>query len=186
MKKKIIKKPKNEKCGYNAFTEEPIDISNSIIVGETVQFPEYEINKKIQKKLMKELPFEFINKKVFPLKKDISKEKSFNMKENTKQFAYNSGIIKIVTKNEKDEIIKETVDYSNLKDIYIQNIKKNLNDELELLVNNSFLLYNRKANIKKIVKRPVSTKVLADKLLLWKYYIKELSKEEKAHLPYFS
>ena len=178
----MFKKVDKKNYGYNASTGEPIDISNSIIVGEKVQFPEYEINKKIQKKLIKVLPFEFINKKVFPLKNGINKEKPSNIKENTKQFTYNSGIVKIITKNEKDEIIKETVDYSNLKESYIQNLKKNLDDELELLVNNAFLLYNRKPNIKKIVKNPLSTKVLADKLLLWKYYIKDLSKEEKAHL----
>ena len=56
------------------------------------------------------------------------------------------------------------------------------NSSKQLLVNNAFLLYNRKPNIKKIVKNPLSTKVLGDKLLLWKYYIKDLSKEEKAHL----
>ena len=57
-----------------------------------------------------------------------------------------------------------------------------MNDELEILVNNSFLLYNRKPNIKKIVKKPISTKILAEKICLWKYYIKDLSKEEKAYL----
>ena len=57
-----------------------------------------------------------------------------------------------------------------------------MDDELELLVNNSFLLYNRKPNIKKIVKNPISTKVLAEKIFLWKYFIKDLSNDEIAHL----
>lgn len=36
--------------------------------------------------------------------------------------------------------------------------------------------------MKNIVKNPLSTKALEEKLLLWKYYIKDLSKEEKAKL----
>ena len=182
MKKKISKRQDKNNYAYNCSSGDPIDISNCIKVGEKVEFPKYEINKKIQKKLVKELPFVFINKKILPSKKDNNSISSSNKKENTKQFIYSSGIIKIVTKNEKEEIIKETVDYSNLKDSYIQNLKNNLNDELELIVNNSFLLFNRKPNIKKIIKNPLSTKVLSEKILVWKYYIKDLSKEEKAHL----
>ena len=183
MKKKITKKIYKKNYAYSTSTGQPIDISNCIQVGEDVKFPEYDINKKIQKKLLKELPFEFVNKKSPSSKMNIkNNEDSHNQKEIIKEIVYTSGIIKTITKNEKDEIIHESIDYSKLRQNYIQNLKNNLNNELELLVNNSFLLYNRKPIIKKIVKNPVSTKVLADKICLWKYYIKELTNEEKAHL----
>ena len=178
----MSKKIDTKHCAYHAFTGEPIDISNCIQVGKEIKFPEYDINKKIQKKLIKELPFEFAKKKLSDSKKSTNNEDSLNLKENQKQFIYPSGIIKTITKNEKDEIINESIDYSNLKPSYIQNLKNNLDDEIEILVNNSFLLYNRKPNIKKIVKKPVSTKVLGEKIFLWKYYIKDLSIEEKAYL----
>ena len=183
MKKKITKNINKKNIAYGLFSKQPIDISNCIQVGEDIKFPEYDINKKIQKKLLKELPFEFANKKISSSRIDIkNNEDSNKQKEITKQIFYNSGIIKTITKNEKDEIINESIDYSKLRLNYIENLKNNLNNELELLVNNSFLLYNRKPLIKKIVKNPVSTKVLADKICLWKYYIKDLSNEEKAHL----
>ena len=183
MKKKTCKNKMKKNQAYSLLSGKAIDISNCIQVGEDVKFPEYEINKKIQKKLLKELPFDFNNKKSLLLStnNDENKEQS-QQKVLTRKFVYSSGIIKTITKNEKDEIINETIDYSNIKQNYIQNLKNNLNDELELLVNNSFLLYNRKPIIKKIVINPVSTKVLADKICLWKYYIKDLSNEDKAYL----
>ena len=179
----MYKNISNKNYAYGLFTNEPIDISDCIQVGEDIKFPEYDINKKIQKKLLKELPFEFANKKIPSNKIDPkNNEDSNKQKEITKQIAYTSGIIKTIIKNEKDENIHELIDFSKLKQNYIQNLKNDLNNEFELLVNNSFLLYNRKPLIKKIVKNPVSTKVFADKICLWKYYIKNLSNEEKAHL----
>ena len=41
------------------------------------------------------------------------------------------------------------------------------------------MLYNRRQIIRNIVKKPFSTKVLEEKILLWKYYIKNIAKEEK-------
>lgn len=41
------------------------------------------------------------------------------------------------------------------------------------------MLYNRRQIIRNIVKKPFSTKVLEEKILLWKYYIKNITKEEK-------
>ena len=64
----------------------------------------------------------------------------------------------------------------------MNNLKNNLDQELKKLIENSFLLFNRKQLIRKIVKNPLSTKALEGKILLWRYYIKELSDEEKAHL----
>lgn len=160
----------------------PKDINNFIKVGDTIIYPKYEINKKIKKKLLKDLPFE-LHKKDSEQGKNIINSANSSIKANsTNQIKYPSGIIKSITKNEKNEIINENIDCSNIKEECINNLKNNSNAELEILINNSFLLYNRKPIIKNIVKKILSPKALEEKILIWKHYIKNLSKEEKAHL----
>ena len=139
--------------------------------------PNLPINKKIQKKLLKDKKHQ---KKLNDTnKEDISKEDN---QEITKKMVYPSGIVKIIIKNRKNQIIKEEVDYNDIKQIYINNIKDNFDKELIKLIENSFLLYNRRQIIKNIVKKPYSTKVLEEKILIWKYYIKNLTSDEKALL----
>ena len=139
--------------------------------------PNLPINKKIQKKLLKDKKHQ---KKLNDTnKEDISKEDN---QEITKKIVYPSGIVKIIIKNRKNQIIKEEVDYNDIKQIYINNIKDNFDKELIKLIENSFLLYNRRQIIKNIVKKPYSTKVLEEKILIWKYYIKNLTSDEKALL----
>ena len=144
------------------------------------KIPNFPINKKIQKKLLK--PYSSNkNQKKSEDKKD-EKLTEEDKKERTKKIIYPSGIIKITTKNAKNQIIEEEIDYKDIKQKYINNIKDNLDKELIKLIENSFLLYNRRQIIRNIVKKPYSTKVLEEKLLLWKYYIKNRSKDEKALL----
>ena len=100
MKKKTNKNIKKKNCAYSLISGEPIDISNCIQVGEEIKFPEYDINKKIQKKILKQPPFEFINKKFYHSENAINNKDLFKPKENIKQIIYPSGIIKTVTKNE--------------------------------------------------------------------------------------
>ena len=138
--------------------------------------PKLPINKKIQNKFLKD----HISKK-----KEINstpKNTQENNKEITKKIIYPSGIIKTLIKNENNKIINEAVDYENLKPNYINNIKENIDKELIRLIENSFLLYNRRPVIRNIVKKPFSTKVLEERILLWKYLIKSFSKDEKALL----
>ena len=140
------------------------------------KIPDLPINKKIQKKLLKEKKHKKSeDKKVENLPNEVNQEI-------TKKMVYPSGIVKIITKNWKNQIIKEEVDYKDIKQIYINNIKDNLDKELIKLIENSFLLYNRRQIITNVVKKPYSTKVLEEKILLWKYYIKNLTKDEKALL----
>ena len=155
-------------------------IRNLTGIKEKVNLPDYKINKKIQKKYLKEMPFNKIERKTYIKnnKNTSSKDKNENMKE----IIYPSGIIKKINKDEKNEIIEETVDYSKIREVYFNDFKQNLEKELEILINNAFLLYNRGKIIRNIVKKPLSTKVLEEKILIWKYYIKDLSKEEISHL----
>ena len=143
---------------------------------EKPTIPKLPINKKIQNKFLKEhLPKKKVNN-------SNTKNTQENNKEITKKIIYPSGITKTLIKNENNKIINETVDYENLKPKYINNIKENIDKELIRLIENSFLLYNRRPVIRNIVKKPFSTKVLEEKILLWKYLIKNLSKDEKALL----
>jgi hypothetical protein len=138
--------------------------------------PNLPINKKIQKKLLKDKKQKKLNDSNTD---NLSKEDNQQI---TKKMVYPSGIVKITIKNGKNQIIKEEVDYNDIKQIYINNIKDNLDRELIKLIENSFLLYNRRQIIKNIVKKPYSTKILEEKILLWKYYIKNLTSDEKALL----
>ena len=138
--------------------------------------PNLPINKKIQKKLLKDKKQKKLNDSNTD---NLSKEDNQQI---TKKMVYPSGIVKIIIKNGKNQIIKEEVDYNDIKQIYINNIKDNLDRELIKLIENSFLLYNRRQIIKNIVKKPYSTKILEEKILLWKYYIKNLTSDEKVLL----
>ena len=142
------------------------------------KLPNFPINKKAQKKFLKD-PFKHKNN--FSNKK-IEETSDKDKKETIKKMVYPSGIIKTITKNEKNQIIDEDVDYKDIKPIYINYLKDNLDKELIKLIENSFLLYNRRKIITNIVKKPYSTKTLEEKILLWKYYIKNSTKDEKALL----
>ena len=152
---------------------------NKIERDDFPKIPNFPINKKIQNKLFKEYfkkhPKNSEEKKEEPTSKE-------DKKEITKKIIYQSGIIKTLTKNSKNKIINQVIDYQNLKPNYINNIKENVDQELIKLIENSFLLYNRRPIIRNIVKKPYSTKALEEKILLWKHYIKNLPKEEKAHI----
>ena len=142
------------------------------------KLPNFPINKKAQKKFLKE-PFKHKNNID---EKNIEETSEKDKKEIVKKMIYPSGIIKTITKNEKNQIIDENVDYTDIKPNYINYLKENLDKELIKLIENSFLLYNRKQIIRNIVKKPYSTKTLEEKILLWKYYIKNSTKDEKALL----
>ena len=142
------------------------------------KLPNFPINKKAQKKFLKD-PFKHKNNIA---EKNIEETSEKDKKEIVKKMIYPSGIIKTITKNEKNQIIDENVDYTDIKPNYINYLKENLDKELIKLIENSFLLYNRKQIIRNIVKKPYSTKTLEEKILLWKYYIKNSTKDEKALL----
>ena len=171
------KKPSEEKKIEDSF--EKLMKARRKLMGlkEKPTIPNFPINKKIQKKLLKD-----------KTKKDKTEDKKDeeisgeDKKGITKKIIYPSGIIKTVTKNDKNQITNEEVDYENIKENYINKIKENLDEELIKIIENSFLLYNRRQIIRNIVIKPYSTKILKEKILLWKYYIKGLKEDEKALL----
>ena len=145
------------------------------------KMPKFPINKKAQKKYLKEKVFSCVHHK--PKEEDKKKsDEEDDKKTFTQTITYPSGIIKTVTKDGNNVLIEENINYDGIKENYVNNLKNNLDQELKKLIENSFLLFNRKQLIRKIVKNPLSTKALEGRILLWKYYIKGLSIEEKAHL----
>ena len=173
MESKNPNEQKNDKESDDDFMETMRELMG---LKQKPTIPNLPINKKIQKKLLKDKKQKKLNDSNTD---NLSKEDNQQI---TKKMVYPSGIVKIIIKNGKNQIIKEEVDYSDIKQIYINNIKDNLDRELIKLIENSFLLYNRRQIIKNIVKKPYSTKILEEKILLWKYYIKNLTSDEKALL----
>ena len=173
------KAPGKEKKKEDINDEIKNRIEDLIELKKKSKIPNFPINKKIQKKILKEL-----YKKPHINKDNKKREQIVDEKEKKiiKKIIYPSGIKKTITKNEKNKIINEDIDYKDLNINYINNIKENLDKELVKLIENSFLLYNRRQIIKNIVKNPYSTKLLEEKILLWKYYVKNLTKDEKALL----
>ena len=156
------------------------NVRNLMGFKEKPTIPNFPINKKVQKKFLKD-HFSKKHKKDSDDENDKEDPKE-DKTEITRKVVYRSGIIKIITKNSKNKIINEEIDYKNLEEKYINNIKDNIDKELIKIIENSFLLYNRRQIMRNLVKKPYSTKVLEEKILLWKYYIKNISKEEKALL----
>ena len=173
MESKNPNEQKNDKESDDDFMETMRELMG---LKQKPTIPNLPINKKIQKKLLKDKKQKKLNNSNTD---NLSKEDNQQI---TKKMVYPSGIVKILIKNGKNQIIKEEVDYNDIKQIYINNIKDNLDRELIKLIENSFLLYNRRQIIKNIVKKPYSTKILEEKILLWKYYIKNLTSDEKALL----
>ena len=173
MESKNPNEQKNDKESDDDFMETMRELMG---LKQKPTIPNLPINKKIQKKLLKDKKQKKLNDSNTD---NLSKEDNQQI---TKKMVYPSGIVKIIIKNGKNQIIKEEVDYNDIKQIYINNIKDNLDRELIKLIENSFLLYNRRQIIKNIVKKPYSTKILEEKILLWKYYIKNLTSDEKALL----
>ena len=177
MEDKTVNEQKNKEKAEDDFMK---CVRNLMGLTEKPTIPKFPINKKAQKKLLRE----HFSKKHQNNSEDEEDEKESegDTKEITKKVIYPSGIVKILTKNGKNQIINEIVDYKDIRQIYINNIKENLDKELIKIIENSFLLYNRRPIIRNIIKKPYSTKVLEEKILIWKFYIKSLTKDEKALL----
>ena len=145
--------------------------------------PNYKINEKIKNKLLKEMPFSQIPDSL--KNKDEEQEKQNEDAETKIEYIkYRSGIKEIITKYVDTQKIKcKEIDFSELDQKYIDHLKNNPDEQLELLIENIALIYNfRSSIIKKIVKKPFSYKVLVEKLFLWNYYMDKLDNVGKAKI----
>ena len=62
-------------------------------------------------------------------------------------------------KSNYDEILNEEINYSEIKENYINKIKNNIDKELKKIIENAFLLFNRKKIIRNIVKKSYQPKL---------------------------
>ncbi len=145
--------------------------------------PNYKINEKIKKKFLEKMPF---SKNLEFLKEDEDEEDDEEEEEYKKQnidnkttieyIKYPSGTTEKITKDtETGKVISKEIDYSEVKQKYIDQLEKNTDEQLKLLIENIGFIYNSHSSIiRKIVKKPFSSKVFLDKLFLWSHYIEKL------------
>ena len=148
--------------------------------------PNYKINEKIKKKFLEKMPFS----KTFDFIKDDNDEEEDNKNQNIDKkttieyIKYPSGIIEKITKyTETRKVISKEIDYSELKQKYIDQLEKNIDEQLKLLIENIGFIYNSHSSIiRKIVKNPFSSKVFMDKLFLWNHYMDKLDDVGKSKI----
>ena len=163
------------------------DVQNSIKafkkvhgLNEKTTIPNYQINKKIQKKLLKAYSKENHNNSNSISKKDEIFTTEEDKKTMIKKRIFPWSIVETKYIIEKNKIISSSVDYKDLSENYIKNIQDNEDKELIQFIENLFLLYNNKSPIlRKIVKKPFSLALVEEKLYLWHYYIRSSSREKK-------
>ena len=152
-------------------------------INENKEIPNYKVNEKIKKKFLEGMPFTN-----YPDNLEKEDEKEVNNDDDRKTQieygAYPSGIkVKIIKYIDNDKIKKKEFDYSELDEKYLNQIKENPDEQLQLLIENIGLIYNFHSSIiKKIVKKPFSYKVLVDKMLLWQHYMEILDNVGKAQI----
>ena len=150
------------------------DLQNSIKafkivhgLNDKLTIQNYQINKKIQKKLLKGYSKENYNNSNSILKKEEISAKE-DKKTMIKKRIFHWGIVETTYTIEKNQLISTSVDYKDLKENYIKNMKDNEDKELIQFIENSFLLHNNKSIIlRKIVKKPFSLEIVEEKLYLW-------------------
>ena len=124
--------------------------------------PNYKINEKIKKKFLEKMPF---SKTEEYLKKDEDddkdKKKNDDRKIKIECIKYPSGIKEIIIKYiDTGKTKSKEIDYSELEQKYIDQLEKNTDEQLQLLIENIGFIYNSHSSIiKKIVKKPFSYKV---------------------------
>ena len=152
---------------------------------ETPTIPNYQINKKIQKKLLKTYYKENHKNsnsisKIDEISTTITEEGKNTL---IKKRIFPWGIVEVTYTIEKNKIISTRVDYKDLKEDYIKNMKANEDKELIQFIENSFLLHNNKNQIlRKLVKKPFSLAIVEEKLYLWHYITRNSTREENALL----
>ena len=154
--------------------------------GSNLIIPNYKINEKIKKKFLDKMPFS--NTSEYLKKDDDDEEDNNNVKQNDDRkteieyVKYPSGIKEKITKYiDTGKTKTKEIDYSELNQKYIDQLEKNTDEQLQLLIENIGFIYNSHSSIiRKIVKKPFSYKVFMDKVFLWTHYMDKLDNVEKS------
>ena len=94
-----------------------------------------------------------------------------------------SGIVQISnTINKENKIGSYEADYSGMNPKVYEKFKKNINRELDILIGNAMITFNKSPIMNSIVPKKISKYYLLDRVYIWQYYIKTLNDTEKIKL----
>ena len=94
-----------------------------------------------------------------------------------------SGIVQKSTKiNKEDKTSSFEADYSGMNPKVYEKFKKNINRELDILIGNAGILFNKSPIMNNIVPKKIANNYLLDRVYIWQYYVKELDDTEKIKL----
>ena len=87
-----------------------------------------------------------------------------------------SGIVQKSTKiNKEDKTNSFEADYSGMNPKVYEKFKKNINRELDILIGNAMITFNKSPIMNSIVPKKISKYYLLDRVYIWQYYIKTLN-----------
>ena len=145
------------------------------------------INEEYINQIAKVKPFiapEVLQKKFEELEIDKDNSDKEDSKESsgpnyTKRLKLPSGIVQIATKTPEGKNISYETDYSKLNLKVYEKFKKNITRELDILIGNAGIIFNKSPLMNKIVKKRLANNYKLDRIYLWQYYIKSLDDKEK-------
>ena len=145
------------------------------------------INEEYINQIAKVKPFiapEVLQKKFEELEIDKDNSDKEDSKESsgpnyTKRLKLPSGIVQIATKTPEGKNISYETDYSKLNPKVYEKFKKNITRELDILIGNAGITFNKSPLMNKIVKKRLANNYKLDRIYLWQYYIKSLDDKEK-------
>ena len=73
-------------------------------------------------------------------------------------------------------------DYSGMNPKVYEKFKKNINRELDILIGNAMITFNKSPIMNSIVHKKIAKNYLLDRVYIWQYYIKTLDDTEKIKL----
>ena len=143
------------------------------------------INEDLINQVIKQKPFiapEIIGKKIEELSLDKENSDQEDLKESIEQcktIKFPSGIAQTAKRNKGGKVSYET-DYSGLNSKVYEKFKKNITKELDILIGNAGITFNKSSIMNKIVTKKLSKNYfLLDRIYLWQYYIQTLDDTEK-------
>ena len=102
---------------------------------------------------------------------------------NSTQLKLPSGIVQIAYKSSKEaKSYSYKTDYSGMNSKVYDKFKNNITRELDILIGNAGIIFNKSPIMDKIVTKKIEKKYLLDRIYIWQYYIKTLDDTEKIKL----
>ena len=149
------------------------------------------INEEYINKISKAKPFiapEILQQKFAQIEQDKEISNKEDIKEsidsnNIKKLKLPSGIVQIAFKTKKEaKSYSYKTDYSELDSKVYEKFKKNITRELDILIGNAGIAFNKSPIMNSIVTKKIEKNYLLDRVYLWQYYINSLDATEKIKL----